>query len=224
MMTNIAGKGLLLLSGGFDSPVAGHLMKQQGLDIDAIHFSLEPVTDDAAEKKCMELARIVGFRKVYVAKVGEVFTKIASSCSHRFYFVLSKRLMVRVAEAVARRDGYSFLVTGENLGQVSSQTLQNLTVIDNAAKIPVLRPLLGFDKQEIISVAKKLGTYETSKGPEICDALGPDKPSTAATLPEILQEETNLNGEGLVEKVVGNLEERAIPPPAKAAGKKEAAG
>jgi len=223
-MVNIAGKGLLLLSGGFDSPVAGHLMKEQGVDIDAIHFSLEPITDDAAEKKCMELARIVGLRKMYVAKVGNAFTKIAAVCSHRFYFVLSKRLMVRVAEAVARRDGYGFLVTGENLGQVSSQTLQNLTVIDNAARIPVLRPLLGFDKQEIISVAKKLGTYETSKGPEICDALGPDKPSTAATLPEILQEEANLNGENLVEKVIGELEERAIILGAQSGGRKEAAG
>ena len=223
-MVNIAGKGLLLLSGGFDSPVAGHLMKEQGVDIDAIHCSLEPITDDAAEKKCMELARIVGLRKMYVAKVGNAFTKIAAVCSHRFYFVLSKRLMVRVAEAVARRDGYGFLVTGENLGQVSSQTLQNLTVIDNAARIPVLRPLLGFDKQEIISVAKKLGTYETSKGPEICDALGPDKPSTAATLPEILQEEANLNGENLVEKVIGELEERAIILGAQSGGRKEAAG
>jgi thiamine biosynthesis protein ThiI len=133
-------------------------------------------------------------------------------------------MMVRVAEAVARRDGYSFLVTGENLGQVSSQTLQNLTVIDNAAGIPVLRPLLGFDKQEIISVAKTLGTYETSKGPEICDALGPDKPSTGATLPEILQEETNLDGEELVKKVVSALEERAIHLSPKGADTKEAAG
>ena len=221
-MTRISGKGLLLLSGGFDSPVAGHLMKQQGLEIDAIHFSLEPVTDDAAEKKCMELARIIGLRKVYVAKVGDAFTKIAANCSHRFYFVLSKRMMVRVAEAVARRDGYSFLVTGENLGQVSSQTLQNLTVIDNAARIPVLRPLLGFDKEEIISAAKELGTYETSKGPEICDALGPDRPSTAATLSEVLQEESNLDGEKLITEAIGGMKTRAVVPPGGTVGGKEA--
>ena len=220
-MTRMTGRGLLLLSGGFDSPVAGHLMKRQGLDIDAIHFSLEPVTDDAAERKCMELAKIVGLRKVYVAKVGDAFTKIAASCSRRFYFVLSKRLMIRVAEFVAKRDGYGFLVTGENLGQVSSQTLQNLTVIDNAAKIPVLRPLLGFDKQEIISTAKELGTYETSKGPEICDALGPDKPATAAALSDVLQEESNLDGEALVREVVGGLKERAVPTPAGPADGKE---
>jgi len=221
-MARITGKGLLLLSGGFDSPVAGHLMMQQGLGIDAIHFSLEPVTDDAAEKKCMALARIIGLRKLYVAKVGDAFTVIAAKCSRRFYFILSKRLMVRVAEAVADRDGYAFLVTGENLGQVSSQTLQNLTVIDNAARIPVLRPLLGFDKQEIIAVAKKLGTYETSKGPEICDALGPDKPATAATLSEILQEEANLVDEKLVERVVKVLEERIVSASGNPAGGGEA--
>lgn len=199
------GKGLLLLSGGFDSPVAGHLMKEQGLEIDAIHFSLEPITDDAAEKKCIRLAEVLGLNKVYVARAGDALAKLASKSARRYYFVLSKRFMVRVAEKIARRDGYGFLVTGENLGQVSSQTLQNLTVIDSVASIPVLRPIIGLDKQEIIAIAKRLGTYEISKGPEICDVLGPEKPATAATLPAILEEEAKIDCEALAEGVVAGL-------------------
>jgi len=221
-MIKQAGKGLLLLSGGFDSPVAGHLMKQQNLDIDAIHFSLEPVTDDTAEKKCIQLAKILGVRKVYVAKVGGAFSEIAARCTRRYYFVLSKRFMVRVAEIVARRDGYEFLVTGENLGQVSSQTLQNLTVIDAVARLPVLRPLLGFDKGEIIGLAKKLGTYEVSKGPEICDALGPDRPSTASDLPTILEEETKYDWQKSVDAVAGSTKADLVGAVSGKSGEKEA--
>jgi len=204
-MGNHPRKGLLLLSGGFDSPVAGKLMQRQGLAVDAIHFSLEPVTDGVAEQKCLDLARVLALEKVYVAKVGEELAKIAARCTHRYYFVLSKRFMLRVAEVIARRDGYDYLITGENLGQVSSQTLQNLTVIDSAASMPVLRPLLGFDKNDIINVAKELGTYEISKGPEICDALGPDSPSTAASIPAILEEEAKIDLDELAETAVAKM-------------------
>lgn len=217
-MVKISGKGLLLLSGGFDSPVAGRLMQKQGLAVDAIHFSLEPVTDGMAEQKCLDLVRVLSIEKLYAAKVGEELAKIAAKCTRRYYFVLSKRFMLRVAERVARRDGYGYLITGENLGQVSSQTLQNLTVIDSAARLTVLRPLLGFDKNEIINAAKEGGTYEISKGPEICDALGPDTPSTAALLPDILEEEAKLDLEALTEAAVAKLRVHAIK-----AGKEAAA-
>ena len=203
----MGGKGLLLLSGGFDSPVAGHLMQQQGLAVDAMHFSLEPVTDDTAERKCRELAKALGIDRIYVAKVGDAFAEIAAKCTHRHYFVLSKRFMLRVAERIARERGCGFLVTGENLGQVSSQTLQNLTVIDAASKMAVLRPLLGFDKSEIIEVAKKIGTYEISKGPEICDALGPERPSTASTLQMIIEEESKFDWQKSVDAVVRAVKE-----------------
>ncbi len=201
------GKGLLLLSGGFDSPVAGHLMQKQGLRIEAVHFSLEPVTDDKAERKCMELARLLNLGRIYIARIGKELTMIASVCTHRYYFVLSKRFMLRVAERIAKQGDHNFLVTGENLGQVSSQTLQNLVTIDHAVKIPVLRPLLGFDKDEIIKAARGLGTYEVSKGPEICDALGPRGPSTASSDKAIEEEENKLELDAMVDTVIGKLEE-----------------
>lgn len=190
--------GVLLLSGGFDSPVAGHLLGRQGLDLVAAHFSLEPITDDAAAIKSRTLCGILGIPSLYVVRVGEAFAEVAHAASRRFYFVLTKRLMVRLADAIADREHADVLVTGENLGQVSSQTLASLRAIDAVARHPILRPLIGFDKQEIIDRAKVIGTYEISKGPEICDLLGPPRPSTHARLDQILSEETKFDVERLV--------------------------
>lgn len=189
--------GVLLLSGGFDSPVAGHLMARQGLDLVAAHFSLEPITDDAAAMKARKLCGTLGIPGIYVVRVGDAFAEVAHRCDRRFYFVLTKRLMVRLADAIADREGADILVTGENLGQVSSQTLANLRVIDAVARRPVIRPLIGFDKQEIVDRAKAIGTYEISKGPEICDLLGPPAPATHARLEQVLAEEAKLDIDAL---------------------------
>ncbi len=191
-------KGILLLSGGFDSPVAGHMMAGQGLDLVASHFSLEPITDDAAAVKARTLCGLLGIRSLYVVRVGEAFAEVAHAANRRFYFVLTKRLMVRLADAIADREGADVLVTGENLGQVSSQTLASLRAIDAVARHPVLRPLIGFDKQEIVDRAKGIGTYEVSKGPEICDLLGPPRPATHARIHQILAEEGKIDVEALV--------------------------
>ncbi|HEY4705123.1 MAG TPA: tRNA 4-thiouridine(8) synthase ThiI, partial [Thermoplasmata archaeon] len=115
----MADKALLLLSGGIDSPVAGHLMTQRGLDVLAVHLSLEPITDDAAAVKSRRLAEKLGLSKLIVVTVGRPFAEIADTCDRKLYFVLSKRLMVRIAEALAEREGCRFLLTGESLGQVS---------------------------------------------------------------------------------------------------------
>ncbi|TLZ98350.1 MAG: tRNA 4-thiouridine(8) synthase ThiI, partial [Methanobacteriota archaeon] len=139
-------KGVLLLSGGFDSPVAGDLMARQGLDLVAAHFSLEPITDEAAAIKARTLCGILGIPSLYVVRVGTAFAEVAQAAKRRFYFVLTKRLMVRLADALADRERADVLVTGENLGQVSSQTLASLRAIDAVARRPVLRPLIGFDK------------------------------------------------------------------------------
>src|SRR5438034_4412763 len=147
--SDMARKGVLLLSGGFDSPVAGHLMARQGLALVAAHFSLEPITDDTAEGKARALCGIIGVPTLYVVRVGEAFAEVAHTANRRFYFVLTKRLMMRLADAIGDREGAEVLVTGENLGQVSSQTLASLRAIDAIARRPVLRPLIGFDKQEI---------------------------------------------------------------------------
>ncbi len=191
-------KAVLLLSGGFDSPVAGHLMSGQGFDLVAAHFSLEPITDAGSSVKSRKLVEILGFPTLYVVRVGEAFAEVAHACHRRFYFVLTKRLMVRLADAIADREAAEVLVTGENLGQVSSQTLTNLRAIDAAARHPVLRPLIGMDKQEIMDRAKAIGTYDVSVGPEICDLLGPPRPATAARLEQIRDEEAKLDIDGLV--------------------------
>jgi len=193
----MAQKGVLLLSGGFDSPVAGYLMARQGLHLVAAHFSLEPITDDAAAIKARTLCGLLGIRSLYVVRVGESFAEVAHVANRRFYFVLTKRLMVRLADGIADRESADVLVTGENLGQVSSQTLASLRAIDAVARHPVLRPLIGFDKQEIVDRAKAIGTYEVSKGPEICDLLGPPKPATHARLDQILAEEAKVDSERL---------------------------
>ena len=194
--------GMLLLSGGFDSPVAGHMMRERGLSLRGVHFSLEPVTDDASTRKAEQLAALLGIQGLAVVRVGKAFGEIASKCAPRYYFVLSKRLMVRLAAALAKPAGCDYLITGENLGQVSSQTMQNLAVIDEASALPVLRPLIGFDKQEIIDRAKRLGTHDISVGPELCDILGPDRPATWAPLRAILAEEAKLDIPALIERTL----------------------
>lgn len=173
-------------------------MARQGFDVVAAHFSLEPITDDVSSVKSRRLVEILGIPALYVVRVGEAFAEVAAACHRRFYFVLTKRIMVRLADAIADREGAEVLLTGENLGQVSSQTLVNLRAIDAAARHAVLRPLIGLDKQEIMDRAKRIGTYDVSVGPEICDLLGPPRPATAARLDQILEEETKLDIDKLV--------------------------
>jgi len=206
----MADKALLLLSGGIDSPVAGHLMTQRGLEVLAVHFSLEPITDDAAAVKSRRLAEKLGLSKLIVVTVGRPFAEIADTCDRKLYFVLSKRLMVRIAEALAEREGCRFLLTGESLGQVSSQTLTNLRAIDAASLRVVLRPLIGFDKDETVRVAKSIGTYAISEGPEICDLLGPAHPATHASLERVAAEEAKLDLDGLVREALLTAKEQTL--------------
>lgn len=206
----MAEKALLLLSGGIDSPVAGHLIGRRGLDILAVHFSLEPITDDAAAVKSRKLAEKLGLSKLFVVTVGPAFAEIAKACDLRLYFVLSKRLMVRIAEAIARREGCPYLVTGESLGQVSSQTLQNLRAIDAASTMVVLRPLIGFDKDETVRIAREIGTYEISEGPEICDLLGPAHPATRTSVEQVRAEEARLDVDRLVRDALGSAREERL--------------
>ena len=209
----MAKNALLLLSGGIDSPVAGHMASRQGLDVLAVHFSLEPITDDAAAVKCRKLAERLGLSRLIVVTVGPAFAEVAEKCDKKLYFVLSKRLMVRIAEAVARREGCDYLLTGESLGQVSSQTLQNLRAIDQAASMVVLRPLIGFDKEETIRIARAIGTYEISEGPEICDLLGPTHPATRAALDRVLAEEARLDLDRLVREALHTAKEQTLISP-----------
>lgn len=206
--------GVLLLSGGFDSPVAAHQTLRGGRTLEALHFTMEPFTDDASLHKARRLAGILGLPRLTVIPLGDELAQLARTCEKRYYFVLMKRLMVRIAERLGRPRGASFLVTGENLGQVSSQTLASLAAIDAATTLPILRPLLGYDKQEIIRAAQAIGTFETSKGPEVCDVLGPKHPSTQARLDRVLAEEAKLDMESLVPRALAKaLEVQPEAPP-----------
>lgn len=194
-------KAVLLLSGGFDSPVAGRMLQRQGVELEALHGSFEPVTDDASVRKSRDLARILGLKRMWVAKIGESLGRIPHDRdAHRYYFLLQKRLLYRLADTLADRVGAQVLATGENLGQVSSQTLPNLVTLEQAARRPILRPLLGLDKVDILRMAREWGTYDTSVGPELCDILGPDKPSTASRAEAVADAEKRIGlAEGLPE-------------------------
>ena len=179
-------KAVLLLSGGFDSTVAGRMLQRQGVELEALHGSFEPVTDDASVQKAKALAQQMGLRRLHVAKIGEALGKIPHDReAHRYYFLLQKRLLYRLADALADKVGANFIATGENLAQVSSQTLSNLVTLEGAARRPILRPVLGLDKNDIIRFAKEWGSYETSVGPELCDILGPAHPATSSK-PELV--------------------------------------
>jgi thiamine biosynthesis protein ThiI len=189
-------RGVLLLSGGIDSPVAAKLLQAEGARLDAVHVSLAPYTDDTPEAKCRALARQLGIEQLAVVRGGEANAALARA-DHKRYFVLSKRFMLRCAERLGD-PGAAFLATGENLGQVSSQTLHNLAAIDAAVRLPVLRPLLALDKVEIVEMARGFGTLPTSEGPEMCDVLGPRHPATRASAEDAARAEAGLDYEALL--------------------------
>lgn len=186
-------QAVLLLSGGIDSPVAGRMLRDQGVGLEALHCSFEPLTDDASVRKAQTLARGLGLQRLHVARIGATLAQIPRDrAAHRHYFVLQKRLFYRLADRLADAVGADAIATGENLGQVSSQTLRNLATIEGAARRPVLRPLLGLDKTDIIRLAKAWGSFETSVGPELCDLLGPARPSTESGVPPVVEAEARL--------------------------------
>lgn len=197
-------KALLLISGGIDSPVAGYLMKKQGVELGAIHFSNEPITDEEAELKSKKLAEKLGIKTFYVIPFGKTLEYLANKCEHKYYFVIMRRFMYRIAEKIALKNGYEYLITGENLGQVGSQTLHNLSAIDNSIKMRVLRPVLCNDKVETINIAEQIDTLELSKGPEICAVLGPKHPVTKAKLEKVLEEESKINVDEIVNGCVNS--------------------
>lgn len=198
-------RGVALLSGGIDSPVSIHLMKKS-LDIIAVHFHQEPLTDKKEVEKVKELAKVLKVKKIYLVPFAEVLKELVEKCRHKDYFILSKILMFKTAGLVAEKEGAKYLITGENLAQVSSQTLSNLKAITENVSLEIFRPVLTFDKQEIINLAKKIGTYEISKGPEICCLLGPKHPATKADAGKIRQELKKLDLDRLMQESLKKAE------------------
>ena len=196
-------KAIALLSGGIDSPVAIKLM-QDNVEVIAAHFHQLPLTDEKEVEKVKQLAKILKIKKVYL--IPFILKTLTEKCNHKNYFILQKIIMFKIAEIIAKENKAKYLVTGENLAQVSSQTLSNLRTITKNVAMEIFRPLLTYDKQEIIDTARKLGTYEISKGPEICNLLGPKQPATKSDPEKIKEELDKLDLDRLMKEALEKAE------------------
>lgn len=212
------GKGLILLSGGIDSPVASWMMAKRGMNIEAIHFHSYPFTSDRAKEKVLDLARILsgycGRIKVHCINLLEIQQAINENCPEEQMTILSRRFMMKIAERLAGEVKADVLITGENIGQVASQTVQGLVVTDNAVEIPVMRPLIAMDKVDIMEIAQKIGTFETSIQPfeDCCTVFLPKHPSTKPKLESIVESEKHLDVEALIENAMSGIEHYTINP------------
>ena len=199
-------KGLLLASGGIDSPVAGYMMIERGLEIVGIHFDNRPLIDYKPLEKTKRLLRKIGVKKLYVIKHGKIQLDIIKNCFRRYQCVICRRMMFRIAEKIAKKEKCDFLVTGESIGQVCSQTLDNLTNAAKAVKIPILRPSLCNDKQETVDLAKKVGTYDISIEHGTCCKAVPRHPATRTKMEKIEREENRIGIKKIVDGAVKTAE------------------
>lgn len=206
------GKGLTLLSGGIDSPVATWMMAKRGMLIEAVHFHSYPYTSQRAQEKVENLARIVasycGRFKMHVINLLPIQEQIVMNCPEEETTILVRRFMMRIAERIAKDTGCMMLITGENLGQVASQTAEALVVTDASVSLPVMRPLIAMDKVDIMDKAQEIGTFETSIQPyeDCCTVFLPRHPTTKPKLERILESESKLDVEALVEAAVQSRE------------------
>jgi thiamine biosynthesis protein ThiI len=208
----ITGRGLVLLSGGIDSPVAAYRMMRRGMRVDFVHFHSHPLVSGASREKAAELAahltRYEGYSSLMLVPFAAAQREIVARSPRPLRVVLYRRVMMRIASALARKLGAQVLVTGESLGQVASQTLENMMVIEQAAARPILRPLLAMDKNEIINEARRLGTFDTSILPDqdCCSLFVPAHPETHARSDEIIQAEAMLDLDGMVDDALKRTE------------------
>lgn len=211
-----AGKGLLLLSGGIDSPVAGYMMAKRGMRIKALHFHSYPYTSDAAKQKVVDLAKIIapytGGVDLYTVSVTHIQEAIHRDCPEEAMITVLRRFMMRIANIMCEKLGTQAIITGESLGQVASQTIESLTTSNAVAEYPVLRPLIAFDKLDIISVAEKIGTYDTSILPyeDCCTVFLPRFPLIRPQLDKIEKFESKLDVEGLIAEAMTTIEKIKI--------------
>jgi thiamine biosynthesis protein ThiI len=208
----VSGKVAVLLSGGIDSPVAALRMLKRGARVVACHFHSEPFTDASSSRKARELCRVIakwqGDTTLFLVPLGDAQQAVVASAPPDLRVILYRRLMVRIAGELARREGAKALVSGDSLGQVASQTLENMLCVDDAAPMPVMRPLVGWDKQEIIAEAQAFGTYATSILPfeDCCSLFVPRSPATKATVDECRTAEEGLDVDALVASCIGRTD------------------
>lgn len=207
-----AGKGLLLLSGGIDSPVAGYLMAKRGLKLEAVHFHSYPYTSLQAKEKVLELAKklcqYVDDIKLHVISFTEIQEQIHKNCDPDYMITIMRRIMMRISERLCKQNDLGAIVTGESLGQVASQTMQSMNVTNSVVSLPVFRPVIAYDKEEIMNVARKIKTYETSILPyeDCCTVFLPKNPVIRPTIKRAEFLERNLDIETLIETALNNEE------------------
>ncbi len=202
------GKACVLISGGIDSPVASYMMAKRGLELTAVHFASPPYTSIRAEEKVVELlqrvAKYSGRMKMFTVPFTEIQEQIREKCKEDYFTIIMRRFMMEIAEEIARKNGCHALITGESLGQVASQTLNAIECTDNACNMPVFRPLIGMDKEEIISISRKIDTFEVSIQPyeDCCTVFTPKHPKTKPVLSEVIAEQNKLDCKGLIQRAV----------------------
>ena len=202
------GKACVLISGGIDSPVASYMMAKRGLELTAVHFASPPYTSIRAEEKVIELlqrvAKYSGRMKMFTVPFTEIQEQIREKCKEDYFTIIMRRFMMEIAEEIARKNGCHALITGESLGQVASQTLNAIECTDNACNMPVFRPLIGMDKEEIISVSRKIDTFDVSIQPyeDCCTVFTPKHPKTKPVLSEVIAEQNKLDCKGLIQRAV----------------------
>ncbi len=212
MPVGSAGKGLLLISGGIDSPVAGYMMCKRGMKLNCLHFHSFPYTGEAAKEKVIELTKKIGEYNggihLHVVSFTHIQEEIHKHCPEEYMITLMRRFMMRIAERFAKEYGDQAIVTGESLGQVASQTIESITSSNSVVTMPVLRPLIAFDKLDIIEISKKIDTYDTSILPyeDCCTVFLPKYPSIKPNLERVKKAESRLDVEALIDEAIEKTE------------------
>lgn len=216
MPVGTSGRAAILISGGIDSPVAGYMMAKRGIELVAVHFASPPYTTELAELKVMELLRRVskysGPITTYVVGFTEIQEEIRDKCPEEYFTIIMRRFMMKISERLALKQNCSALITGESVGQVASQTMYALACTDAATQIPVFRPCIGMDKDEIVAISRKIDTFETSIQPyeDCCTVFTPRHPKTRPRLEDVLEAEKDMDAQALIEKAIQNTRKSVI--------------
>ena len=214
--TGVGGRAMCLLSGGIDSPVAAYMIAKRGVEVECVHFFSYPYTSQLAKDKVMELARLVtrycGRMTVNIVGFTQIQEAIRDNCPEEFFTLIMRRFMMEISQRIALDDGCGALITGENLGQVASQTMQAMQVTGAVVDIPVFMPLIGMDKEEIVTIARKIGTMETSVLPyeDCCTVFTPKHPKTKPTIGQLINAEKKLDREALIQQALETVEKIAV--------------
>ena len=210
--TGVGGRAMCLLSGGIDSPVAAYMIAKRGVEIECVHFFSYPYTSQLAKDKVLELARIVtkysGRMTVNIVSFTEIQEAIRDNCPEEYFTLIMRRFMMEIAQRLAKHDGCGALITGENLGQVASQTMEAMAVTGAVVDIPIFMPLVGMDKEEIVTISRKIGAFETSILPyeDCCTVFTPKHPKTKPTIGQLIHAESKLDRQAMIDKAVETVE------------------